>query len=61
MVLGENSSKPIARISSDKEVQRQNVAIIRTGDGNRLSAPISLDTIRSQSLPLARSDYTTEQ
>lgn len=60
IVLDEIPPNPGARISLEREVQRQNVLIIRTGDEDSLSAPINFDTIRSQSLPLARSDTDAE-
>ena len=46
------------RFSLDEQIQRQNVLMVLTGDENGLSAPITFDTIRSQSLPLARTDVT---
>ncbi|MCJ1459852.1 hypothetical protein MMC28_010231 [Mycoblastus sanguinarius] len=49
-----------ACISLDKEVRRQNVLIVWTRDEDGLRAPISFDTIRSQSFPLARSDINTD-
>ena len=49
-------TKPHQPILLDEEVQRQNVLMIRTGDETGLSAPISFESIRSQSLPLSRAD-----
>ena len=43
----------------DREIERLNVLIFRTKDEASLSAPITFDSIRSQSLPLARSDVET--
>ena len=54
------SSRPGRNISLDKQAQRQNVLLVRTKDENGLSAPITFDAIRSQSLPLARSDINSE-
>lgn len=49
---------PDGFISLDKVSERQNLLIVRTGDEASLSAPISFEGIRGQSLPLARSDIT---
>ncbi len=49
-----------ADVLLDKESQRQNVLIVRTKDEDGLSAPINFNAIRSQSLPLARSDISTD-
>lgn len=38
----------------DEQVQRQHVLMVLSGDENDLSAPISFDAIRSQSLPLGK-------
>lgn len=61
VVLDELVRPPIVterprRISLDEQIQRQTVLMVLTGDENGLSAPISFDTIQSQSLPLARAD-----
>ena len=49
-----------ADILLDKESQRQNVLVVRTKDEDGLSASINFDAIRSQSLPLARSDISND-
>lgn len=48
------------RVFLDKEAERLNVVIVRTGDEDGLSAPIDFSNIRSESLPLARSDISTD-
>lgn len=55
------SPRPSRNISLDTEAQRQNVVLVRTNDEAGLSAPITFDSIRSQSFPLARSDVDTER
>lgn len=37
-------------------MQRQNVLLVLTGDARYLSAPITFNTLQSESLPLARED-----
>ncbi len=46
------------RISLDEQLQRQTVLMVLTGDEDGLNEPIKFDAIRSQSLPLARTDVT---
>ena len=46
-------------MSLDEEVQRRTAVMIITGDNRGLSTPISFDAIRSESLPLARSDVNS--
>ncbi len=48
-------------ISLRKLAQRQIVLIARTGAEEGLSAPISLESLQSQSLPLERSDVLTQE
>ena len=60
VILDEMPPKQRARVVLEEEVQRQNVLIVRTNDEAGLSAPISLDNIRSHSFPLARSDLNTD-
>lgn len=48
------------RIKLDEPVQRQTVIMVLTGDDNGLSAPTTFDTIRSQSLPLAKADIADD-
>lgn len=45
----------------DREARRQNVLLVLTGDDQGLSAPVSFDSIRSQSLELARDDVNDDQ
>jgi hypothetical protein len=45
-------------ISLDKVAQHQTVLVARTGVEKCLSAPISLDSLKSHSLPLGRSDIS---
>lgn len=52
------SPEPDGFVYVDKYAQRQSVVMIRTGDESCLSAPISFESIRGQSLPLDRSDIT---
>lgn len=40
----------------DEESQRQNALIVLTGDDSGLSAPVTFDSIRAQSLPIGRGD-----
>jgi hypothetical protein len=47
-------------VSLRKLAQRQSVSITRTGAEDGLSAPISLESLKSQSLSLSRSDITTQ-
>jgi hypothetical protein len=47
-------------ISLRKLAQRQTVLIARTGAEEALSAPISLESLKSQSLPFERSDVITQ-
>jgi hypothetical protein len=47
-------------ISLRKLAQRQTVLIARTGAEEGLSAPISLESLKSQSLPFERSDVITQ-
>lgn len=42
----------------DEELQRQDALIVLTGDDSRLSAPVTFDSIRAQSLPIERRDAT---
>ena len=49
-------TKPPQPISLDEEVQRQTVLMILTGEETGLSAPTNFESIRSQSLPLLRSE-----
>ena len=51
-----NATKPHQPISLDEQVQRQTVLMILTGDQTGLSAPISFESVRSQSLPLLKAD-----
>ena len=44
----------------DKQVQRENVLMVLTGDDGGLSAPITFDSIRSQALPIARMDVADD-
>lgn len=44
------------RIKLDEPLQRQTVIMDLTDDDNGLSAPTTFDTIRSQSLLLAKAD-----
>lgn len=60
IIFDKISPRPGASVSLDTEVQRQNVLLVRTKDEDGLSASITFDTIRSQSLPLARHDINTE-
>lgn len=46
--------EPQVPIQLDQQVQRQHVLMVLTGDEKGLSAPISFDAIRSQSLPLGK-------
>ncbi|KAL8906886.1 MAG: hypothetical protein Q9207_001741 [Kuettlingeria erythrocarpa] len=41
--------------------QLQTILLVRTGDDNRLRAPISFDSLKDQSLPLDRSDATGQE
>ncbi|KAL8889173.1 MAG: hypothetical protein Q9215_003512 [Flavoplaca cf. flavocitrina] len=43
----------------DKEVRRQQVLLVLTGDDHELSAPISFDSIRSESLSIAKEASST--
>ncbi|KAK3167281.1 hypothetical protein OEA41_010408 [Lepraria neglecta] len=43
-------------ISVDKASLRQTILMVSTGDDSGLSAPISFESIKAQTLPLARSD-----
>lgn len=61
MILDERCPNPSGRLSLENQVQRQNVLIVRTREKDGLSAPISFDTIRSQSMPTGRSDVDTEE
>ena len=40
----------------DEEIQRQDALIVLTGDDSGLSAPVTFDSIRAQSLPTERED-----
>lgn len=51
---------PDGFISLRKLAQHQTVLIARTGADEGLSAPISLESLKSQSLPLDRSDVITQ-
>ncbi|CAL8580086.1 hypothetical protein XPA_005820 [Xanthoria parietina] len=46
--------EPRFRIFLDKEARRQQVLLVLTGDDHELSAPISFDSIRSESLPITQ-------
>ncbi|KAL8942887.1 MAG: hypothetical protein Q9211_001189 [Gyalolechia sp. 1 TL-2023] len=50
----EAALEPRVRIFLDKEARRQHVLLVLTGDDHGLSAPISFDTIKSESLPLGQ-------
>ena len=45
-------------VSLDDEVQRQTAVLVSTGYNQDLSGPVNFDTIRSESLPLARHDVS---
>lgn len=47
-----------ARIYLDEEMPRQSIVLVLTGDDSGLSAPVTFDSLRAQSLPLARADCT---
>lgn len=47
-------------VSIRKVAQQQSVLIARTGAEEALSEPISLESLQSQSLPLDRSDFITQ-
>ena len=51
--------EPRFRIFLDKEAQRQQVLLVLSGDDHELSAPISFDSIRSESLPIAQETSST--
>ncbi|KAL9631716.1 MAG: hypothetical protein Q9204_004107 [Flavoplaca sp. TL-2023a] len=51
--------EPRFRIFLDKEARRQQVLLVLTGDDHELSAPISFDSIRSESLPIAQETSRT--
>lgn len=53
-------TEPHVPIKLDDEVQRQTVLMVLTGDDNGLSAPINFDAIRSQSLPLGKTDVADD-
>ncbi|KAI4273460.1 MAG: hypothetical protein LQ337_004609 [Flavoplaca oasis] len=46
--------EPRVRIFLDEVVQQQNVLLVLTGDDHELSAPISFDSIKCESLPTAQ-------
>ena len=46
--------EPRVRIFLDDVVQQQNVLLVLTGDDHELSAPISFDSIKCESLPIPR-------
>ncbi|KAI9849466.1 MAG: hypothetical protein M1837_004086 [Sclerophora amabilis] len=48
-------------VSLDEMSQRQSVLMVLTGEESYLSAPISFESIRGESLPLAKSDLDTEE
>lgn len=48
------------RISLDEYSQAQSVLMIRTGDESHLSALITLEKIKAQTLPLRRDDCALE-
>ncbi|KAL8992909.1 MAG: hypothetical protein Q9188_007468 [Gyalolechia gomerana] len=52
--------EPRIRIFLDREARRQHVLLVLTGDDHDLSAPISFDTIKSESLPLAHEVISEE-
>ncbi|KAL9025753.1 MAG: hypothetical protein Q9180_007596, partial [Flavoplaca navasiana] len=51
--------EPHFRIFLDKELRRQQVVLVLTGDDHELSAPISFDSIRSESLPIPQETSST--
>lgn len=53
-------TEPHKHILLDEQIQRQNVRMVLTVDEYGLSAPITFDTIRSQSLPLAKAGVADE-
>lgn len=61
IVLDKRCPNPSGCVSLETQVQKQNVLIVRTREEDGLSAPVSFDTIKSQSLPLARSDVHTKE
>lgn len=52
--------EPHQPILLDEQVQRQTVLMILTGDETGLSAPINFENVRSQSLPLPRTDIADQ-
>jgi hypothetical protein len=48
------------RVSLDEYSQAQSVLMVRTGDESHLSATISFEQIKAQTLPLRRDDWILE-
>ena len=55
-----NVTKPHQPIVLDEQVQRQTVLMILTGDETGLSAPISFESVSSQSLPLLKAEIADD-
>ncbi|MCJ1268446.1 hypothetical protein MMC22_008334 [Lobaria immixta] len=60
VVLDELAPEPVPEpdgsASLGRLLREQNVLLVLTGDDSNLSAPINFESIRAQSLPLARND-----
>lgn len=55
----EKDLEPDGLIHLDDEMERQSVLLVLTGDDFGLSTPITFESLRAQSLPLARTDYNS--
>lgn len=54
----EDVGGPDGRTYLDEEMQRQSIVLVLTGDDSGLSAPVTFNSLRAQSLPLVRTDCT---